>query len=84
MFALKITIATLITIFLFYNGARLIVKEKPLMEKLVELSLYLIIIAILVNVVFSIVTFGQIKTKSGEIGNPGIRGQVGEKGDKGM
>lgn len=53
------------------------------MEKLVELSLYLVIIAILVNVIFSIVTFGQIKTKSGEIGNPGIRGQVGDKGYKG-
>ena len=84
MFALKLSLAVLILFFLMYNGASIMVQEKPLMRRLVELSLYIIILIIIGNFAFSVITYYQVKDKIGEIGDPGIRGQKGDTGDKGV
>ena len=83
MFALKISLAILIFFFVMYNGASILVQEKPLMRRMVELSLYVIILTIIGSFVFNIFTYYQIKYKKGTIGDPGIRGQKGSSGDKG-
>lgn len=83
MFALKLSLAVLILFFLMYNGASIMVQEKPLMRRMVELSLYIIILMIIGNFGFNVITYYQVKGKIGEIGDPGIRGQKGDSGDKG-
>ena len=83
MFALKISLAILIFFFVMYNGASILVQEKPLMRRMVEFSLYIIILSIIGSFVFNIFTYYQIKYKKGTIGDPGIRGQKGPSGDKG-
>ena len=84
MFALKLSLAVLILFFLMYNGASIMVQEKPLMRRMVELSLYIIILIIIGNFAFSVITYYQVKDKIGEIGDSGIRGQKGDTGDKGV
>ena len=83
MFALKLSLAVLILFFLMYNGASILVQEKPLMRRMVELSLYIIILIIIGNFAFSVITYYQVREKKGEIGETGIRGQKGDTGDKG-
>ena len=84
MFALKLSLAVLILFFLMYNGASIMVQEKTLMRRLVELSLYIIILIIIGNFAFNIITYYQVKDKIGEIGDSGIRGQKGDTGSKGV
>ena len=83
MFALKLSLAVLILFFLMYNGASILVQEKPLMRRMVELSLYIIILIIIGNFAFSVITYYQVREKKGEIGETGIRGVRGQKGDTG-
>ena len=83
MFALKLTLAVAVLLFLTYNGMAIFATEKPALQKWVEFTLYTIIIMILANIIISIITYYQTKNKIGSIGDKGIRGQIGNSGDKG-
>lgn len=83
MFSLKLALAVVIIFFLLYNSAAIFASDKPTIQKLVEFSLYTIIIMIVGNFLFSVITYYQTKPKIGRVGDRGIRGQRGDSGDKG-
>ena len=83
MFSLKLALAVVIFFFLLYNGASIFASEKSGIQKMVEFSLYAIIVLIIGNFIFSVITYYQTKTKIGSVGGKGIRGQRGNSGDKG-
>ena len=83
MFSLKLALAVVIFFFLLYNGASIFASDKSGIQKMVEFSLYAIIVLIIGNFIFSVITYYQTKTKIGNVGDKGIRGQRGKSGDKG-
>ena len=83
MFALKLTLALVIILFLTYNGMAIFATEKPPLQKWIEFTLYTIILMVLANIVISVATYYSTKYKIGSVGDKGIRGQSGKDGEKG-
>ena len=83
MFSLKLALAVVVIFFLLYNGASIFSSDKSGLQKTVEFSLYAIIVMIVANFIFSVITYYQTKPKIGQVGDKGIRGQQGDKGNKG-
>ena len=83
MFALKLTLAVAVLLFLTYNGLAIFATEKPALQKWIELTLYTIIIMIISNIIISVITYYQTKDKKGIAGDKGIKGQIGDTGNRG-
>ena len=83
MFSLKLALAVVVIFFLLYNGASIFSSDKSGLQKTVEFSLYAIIVMIVANFIFSVITYYQTKPKIGQVGDRGIIGQQGDKGNKG-
>ena len=83
MFALKLTLAVVIILFLTYNGMAIFATEKPPLQKWIEFTLYTIILMVLANIIISVATYYSTKYKIGSVGAKGIRGQSGKDGEKG-
>ena len=83
MFALKLTLAVAVILFLTYNGMAIFATQKPITQKWIEFTLYTIIIMVLANIIISVATYYSTKYKIGSVGARGIRGQSGKDGEKG-
>lgn len=83
MFALKLTLAVVILLFLTYNGMAIFATQKPILQKWIEFTLYTIILMVIANIIISFATYYSTKYKIGSVGARGIRGQSGKDGEKG-
>lgn len=83
MFALKLTLAVAVILFLTYNGMAIFATQKPITQKWIEFTLYTIIIMVLANIIISVATYYSTKYKIGSVGARGIRGQRGKDGEGG-
>jgi hypothetical protein len=85
MFILKFMILLFVLIALLFNG--LVLASNPNLsgpEKAIGIALYLILIIVTLNFVISYITYFHTKDKTGPVGDPGIRGQKGRSGRKGI
>ena len=85
MFILKFFIFLLILFAVLYNG--LVILNTPNMEtaeKVLGITLYLIIVIVIANYTISYITYHHTKNKRGIVGDSGIEGQKGDKGKPGV
>ena len=84
MFILKAIIILVILFFILFNAVSIIANNTlPTSEKMLGLGIFFVIIIVGINLVSSFITYYHTKYKKGVVGDPGISGRIGDKGDTG-
>ena len=85
MFILKAIIILIILFFILFNAVAIIANDTITgAEKMLGLGIYFVIIIVGINLISSFITYYHTKYKVGIVGDPGIKGQLGNKGDEGV
>ena len=83
MFAINATIVLIVIFGIIYNSIKILTANVNKSDKYFGFFMFIIMLIIGTNLVFSFITYYHTKDKIGQIGDVGIRGQDGTQGTLG-